>query len=410
MSKSIIIFGRLNKKYFLPLLLVICQMIYIIVNAYYPEKENNLVLQEYTLALGEMSIKLLPLILKISNKEIEKEKEIKKRKCLHYFILCILFLFDQGLRVTADLLDHFLLGKDISYTQSNIFLINDFFILSIEMILMVVISIKLLKYKYFIHHVISIIFFIIFGIICDIILNNFDNINKNYFIVKFIRLLNVVVDALYYCYQKYMMEILFYPYWNIAFVPGVFVFCLASGLLLFALIDSKRENSSTPFIASFYSYFVDIDTGIIIGKVLLVLILHVIMCPLSILNVYYFNPSFILIIFQLSSITDSLIKKPAEKSYCIVFYILQFFALMIHLEIIELNFCGLNKNTKRNVELRGILDISKERKDSSVEFNNIDINKDYYIENNVYGSDKTIEMIENSIKNSLDSNSDIGLL
>ena len=83
---------------------------------------------------------------------------------------------------------------------------------------------------------------------------------------------------------------------------------------------------------------------------------------------------------------------------------------MIHLEIIELNFCGLNKNTKRNVELRGILDISKERKDSSVEFNNIDINKDYYIENNFYGSDKTIEMIENSIKNSLDSNSDIGLL
>ena len=81
---------------------------------------------------------------------------------------------------------------------------------------------------------------------------------------------------------------------------------------------------------------------------------------------------------------------------------------MIHLEIIELNFCGLNKNTKRNVELRGILDISKERKDSSVEFNNIDINKDYYIESNSYGSQKTIEMIENSIKDRLGSYSDIG--
>ena len=74
---------------------------------------------------------------------------------------------------------------------------------------------------------------------------------------------------------------------------------------------------------------------------------------MSIIYFECFNPSFILIIFQLSSITDSLIKKPAEKSYCIVFYILQFFALMIHLEIIELNFFGLNNNTKRNVELRG---------------------------------------------------------
>ncbi len=69
MSKSIIIFGGINKKLLLPFFLSLAQIILVIINENYPEKENNLVLQMYMLALGEMSIKLLPLVLKISDKE-----------------------------------------------------------------------------------------------------------------------------------------------------------------------------------------------------------------------------------------------------------------------------------------------------------------------------------------------------
>ena len=56
---------------------------------------------------------------------------------------------------------------------------------------------------------------------------------------------------------------------------------------------------------------------------------------------------------------------------------------MIVLEIIELNFCGLNKNTKRNISQRGIDELLEEngRDDLSVDLNKIDINKDYYITN-----------------------------
>ena len=49
---------------------------------------------------------------------------------------------------------------------------------------------------------------------------------------------------------------------------------------------------------------------------------------------------------------------------------------MIYLEIFELNFCNLNENTRRNIDLRGLLDLSTENgRDSTV----IDINKDYFI-------------------------------
>ena len=50
---------------------------------------------------------------------------------------------------------------------------------------------------------------------------------------------------------------------------------------------------------------------------------------------------------------------------------------MIYLEIFELNFCNLNENTRRNIDLRGLLDLSAENgRDSTV----IDINKDYFID------------------------------
>ena len=61
---------------------------------------------------------------------------------------------------------------------------------------------------------------------------------------------------------------------------------------------------------------------------------------------------------------------------------------MVYLEIIELEFLGLNKNTKRNIELRGIEDISGENgRDSSIGVkDSIDINDDYYIDS--LGKDK----------------------
>ena len=72
---------------------------------------------------------------------------------------------------------------------------------------------------------------------------------------------------------------------------------------------------------------------------------------------------------------------------------------MIYLEIIELNFCNLNNNTRRNISLRGLLDISGENgRDSTV----IDINKDYFIEKleNESQKEDNIEMIRQNTTDS----------
>ena len=67
---------------------------------------------------------------------------------------------------------------------------------------------------------------------------------------------------------------------------------------------------------------------------------------------------------------------------------------MVYLEIIELEFLGLNKNTKRNIELRGNEDIQGDNgRDSSIGLNDsIDINNDYYINSLENDKDPSIEM------------------
>ena len=255
MLKSPIIFGPLNKKLFLPLILCITQIIYIIINEYSLGTGNEVILHLFILSSGEMSIKLLPLILKINNKIDEKEKIIKRKKCVHYFLLCFLYIMDASLIGGVSFAEIHLLDIKSYYTGSNLFPNNDFIIMSIELIFLLLISICLLKYKYFRHHIISLIIFSIFGIISDILINNYENLNGYFFLIQFMRILEVGVNATYFCYQKYMMEKLYYPYWNIAFIPGIVMIFISSSLLLMALIDSKQENSTTSFIASFYYTF-----------------------------------------------------------------------------------------------------------------------------------------------------------
>ena len=403
MLKCPIIFGPLNKKLFLPLILCITQIIYIIINEYSLGESNEIILHLFLLSFGEMSIKLLPLLLKINNKSEEKEKIIKKKKCLHYFLICFLYIMDASLIGGVSFAEIHLLDIKAYYTGSNLFPNNDFIIMSIELVFLLCISICLLKYKYFRHHIISLIIFTIFGIISDILINNYENLNGYFFLIQFMRILEVGVNATYYCFQKYMMEKLYYPYWNIAFVPGVVLFYVSGGLLVYALTDRNKENSSMDFIRTFYLYYKQPGVGVVVGRILVDFISHIIMCPLAILIVYYFTPNFILIVFMLTRITQKLIYASKDKLYCLIFYIFQFIAMSIHLEILELNFCGLNKFTKRNVDLRGIEDVLGEGRDSSLGLG-IDYNKDLYLEapqNDVNSIEMSDKFQDNYISNNM---------
>ena len=186
MQEKIIILGEINKKLLLPFILALVQILYNIFNKFYPEKNISVIIPMYSNSFSSMSVRLLPFILKISNKETVKEKVLKKKKCLHYFLLCLFSCINNGVKIYGEMQINRLKDKnvyDINTNITNIFPINNFIILSFETIFFIGISIFLLEYKYYKHHIISIIIFIVLGIISDIVLNNYEKIDSNFCLI-----------------------------------------------------------------------------------------------------------------------------------------------------------------------------------------------------------------------------------
>ena len=398
MVKKFITLGEINKKHLLPLFLAIYQIINKFFNKYYPEKKGNVILTIYSKSLGMMSILFIPCIFKLKVKEEEKEREIHKRKWLHYPLLVIinwLYNLTKAIMVASKI--SAMKEKSIQSQTINPVAEGPFAYIGLEMVLLTVASIILLKYKYFVHHIISMAGFILFGNFSDLLLGSYSEILLFGAVPIIIQLVNIIIDVIYYNYQKYMMEKLFYPYWNICFTLGIGLFLFSTAYLIYVLVLKENANPLIINGQSFYSYFTMDDIGLKIGKIILSYIISFVSSILYILNIYYFNPNYVLISFQFSKIADVLINENGNnKYYCIIFFVFQLFFLMIYLEIIELNFCDLNKNTKKNIELRSVLEASGQSgRDSSVGLGVVDINKDYSVNlpENIKNNDKNIELL-----------------
>ena len=401
MPKKFIIIGELSKRHLLPFFLAIVQIATNIVNRYLTGGEPNIVLDLFSTSLGITSIVFIPYIFRFANIESKNEKETRNKKCLHYFLLIFIFIVYSALKSISQRVK----GEKEELTRVvNPLSEGPFVNIGVEMFFLTLVSIILLKYKYFAHHIISLVAFIIFGNICDGVLGYYPKLIKYGLLANFIQLLSLGADVVNYYYQKYMMEVLYYPYWKISFGIGAPLFCFATLLLIYVLADKDKADSQTEIVSQFYLYFEKVHPGLIVGKQLLTLILYFITTSLSMLNIYYFNPNFILIGFHLPKFIQILIDEEPEKYYSLIFFALQFFSLLIYLEIIELNFCNLNKNIKRNIELRGIREVSKDTfSDSSSLTDQIDIDNDYYIQtqdNKEHEGDKesSVEMLPKNDK------------
>ena len=377
MSKQFIILGELSKKHLLPLFLALSYLTYLLINRFYPIKVKNNIIDLYSNSLGFAGIIIIPYIFKFTQNDIPnipKEGEIQKNKYLHYFILIVVFI----LYTAAREIPGFLYPGQLSDSD------DPFAYIGLEMICLTVVSVFLLKYKYYKHHILSIIGFVICGNVCDLLLEYYPHILDSGPALMIIKIIGVIFDVIFFNVQKYMMEILYYPYWRINIILGITLFCATTIILIYVLID---KNSDVAFVVNFYKYF-EYNAGLIIGKILLSTISFSIFTTLCILNIYYFNPNYFIINFQLSKFVLTLIDNENQKKfYCIIFFLLQTFFLLIYLEIIELNFLGLNYNTKRNIEIRGLQDLTGENgRDSSLGVTRtIDVNEDYTIipDNNI---------------------------
>ena len=176
-----------------------------------------------------------------------------------------------------------------------------------------------------------------------------------------------------------MIDKHYHYYWNIVFSLGTMKIVIIF-ILFFLSYQSLLDSLKT------------IPLGISIATFFLEFILYFIYYLLEILSIFYLSPEYILIAQIAAKIVNILEKGNDNKYFCIIFFILQYFSLMIYLEILELNFCNLNKNTKRNIKLRIDVDDGQIERTESLDDSKFETVDGYIFKN---------EMEEENDKNNL---------
>ena len=373
MAKFFIKFGLYSKKLLLPFTLAIIQIILNLINIYYPENDKSQLLEMVGGGLSQMIVSLVQ-YLKIFNYTYlnkKEEKKCTKTNIKDYSLLSFIFFIFLILNVYISI-------KEKSYSGGNKSLqnfhnMNLFTQESIEMIFLCIVSFLLLKYKYFIHHIISILLFILVSLFMDFITDKFSEFFGEGVVIVVINIVVIFSDALSYGFQKYMIDIKFHPYWNVSLCIGLTKFSIFFAIIIVCLFKSRDDE----MFGDFYNYFEKSSVGIIISKHIISLILNVMLNLFKILTIAFLTPDYILISFTLSKIVNVLLE--TKEYVCIAMFIVQFISLMIYLEIIELNFLGLNKNTRNCIQNREYQERLLERSKTTDSFS-IDINGDYYID------------------------------
>ena len=343
--------GFCNKKLILPFGVAFFQISINIMNLLFDEPKRNNFLESIDSALGQMAIALIPMfnICTFNSQTKKTPKRSKIRNFLHFFILYFIFGNFLALNIIKTL-------QSVKYMQQMIMqnktVLNhqntDLSSLeSLELIFIYLVSILLLKYKYFIHHTISIIVFVLTNIFIDLILGNFPILFDKGIVFIILSIGIVIIDALDYGYQKYMMDVFCHSYWSIPLTLGIANFSVFSVIIIMCLTKGKQRafDEKNQMIMNFFSYFDEVSVGIIVGKHILNIILNFFLNLFLSLTILYFSPDFILISFTISRMLDMIIE--TKEYVCIIFFVLQFITLMFYLEIFEFNFWGLNNNTRR---------------------------------------------------------------
>ena len=367
--KKLITLGLIDKNIFLPFLLAIFLIINSYVGAYIPEANQSYYIAGFGQSIGFMLARFIPCIFKYDT-EISFKKNCTKNNIKDYFFFFIFYTLFRG----AALTNHF-----IEFDTSRVSFLSS--TQSIQIIILLILTKIFLKYNYYIHNIISLILFCIFGALVDLASGSFKDlklVDGYYFFV-------IVTESIFYCSMKYMMDKKYHKYWDIIFFQGIYNFIY---IMISVFIRAKIDNDAS-FIPNYFSQKE-------IGPVFAIFFYNMFITGLmqqvlNVLIIYLFTPNHIFISYGINKI-KKIVYKNTEDYYhlfCLIPFFFQILSLLFYLEILEYNFCNLNKDTKRNIELRENDDMKKKLTNESF----IEINDDLIIENDEFNQELTMVSI-----------------
>ena len=346
--------GVINKKLIMPVITAIIYVIMDIIELNADMNDIHIIFNLYTRGISYTCAILVPIVQKRCDKNRQKIRKRRaqctKRSILHFTILQLEYIIYFGLYIYLTKLK----SKDPDNTED--FQMSHYHGLcseeAVEIIFIVIISKFLLKTQLYIHHYIGLIILVIASLSIDIPFNLSLFKPKILFIV--IYLLFIIVDANFITYEKYMMDKLYYSPFVIVFSIGILFLSVSIFFTIYILmVGNSLYDGKKYTLQSFSDYFEEKGYKTTVIYMFYCSSFRFFLNILKILTIYYFTQNHIYTSYTFIKLVDLLImKKTNYKYFSIILFIPQFLGLLIFLEIIELNFCKLNKNTKINIEKR----------------------------------------------------------
>ena len=255
-----------------------------------------------------------------------------------------------------------------SFTFFKLYFINGFNFYIFDIIFLSVYSYYLLKVVLYQHQYFSMITIIVFGLIQNIIIMICD---ENNYLKIILRIFNEVVFCLNIVINKYAMDKTFCSEYELCFYKGAIT--LVAYIISFTIISNVEiktdyytvEYKGKYYIDNFYHYINSLNAKEIFVFILQMIYYFVynLFILITIKNYTACHSLIIFIFYQLS--VDH--KEKWRIFVDIIIFIIILFMLLIFNEVIELNFYGLQKNTKKNIRERAKIEILENNNNSQLE-------------------------------------------
>ena len=257
----------------------------------------------------------------------------------------------------------------ITYDETLSFLVNLFIMYNAETIFLMILSIYCFKYKYYAHHLIGIILFIISVSIIDLYKIKFNHKELIYDWQHIsISILNIIFESVLVTYKKYLVEVKYFSFCIVSFLFGVI-----SILSIIILLILKLFNTN---VMCFYDNCITIFDFIDLyfqKNIKFLGFIFSIVCISTFYFFYYytfslFTTSHVLLSFYISIIISifmkdaKIIKTTLNWIALSILILFSMFGLFIFLEIIEIGIFNLNKYTRRTISQRSEQQVKEDLK------------------------------------------------
>ena len=370
--------GVIDKKLLLLVISIVINTTNLIINNKLPEEYWEGTLSSLMEEIGSI---VGGIILIFTLKQKQKVTKDDKKSFKYIFIL---FLLRFG-RSCYELVFPYIV-TDSSYRFLNILNTTN----AIEINLTTLGTFLLLKYKYYIHHMISLIIFFILGITNEFIMKSYFIIKYNYF---YVYIYSVVIEVSVFCYLKFMMDKLYYQYMEVLFYWGL-TGLIEKLIILTGKLIYEHKNNIDGIIYDINVYFAETSVlAIIFIQFLYDLVVNAFDNLFLMLVLYYLRPNHLIFSDEMSVFFRIILYQDREnKYYTIIPFAFQIFILLFYFEMLEFNFCNLNINTAKNIEKRlGNINVENDINFRHSNASDIELGNNYYLkdtDNNLYIDDK----------------------